>query len=421
MHYVGVDLLPRERSAYDRLTKRLAKVLEKLRYRYGHRLDAMRDSSLSQKLQAILKTDEHPDRAIGDYFRITQERRQVVYDSATRKAAYLDLLRKTINDGKKIIVFHERIKQLADVVAAQEHRPSRSRPEAKAVDQELEDLLDKRSYRPVMYHSGHEKSSWNQWSMDWFRSDIANVMLSVKALIEGVDVPRADLGIVRVSSSSVRQRIQTTGRVLRKAKGKKESDLIVVYVRNTVDERIFKAYDWASELGSSAVALERWRPQSPNEASGYFEKLPLSDLPVVQDYERELPPREVDVSQLSIGDLYPGRYAGRMLHADSSGKPFVRSRWGREQLSNPELIQAGQEIRRLKEGGRFLITSQGNIVTKIHDGSVVFLGTIDPNTLELPGGLGRDKHEDRKKKRKSQEVRRSEKPPTFEELFFEEE
>jgi len=52
--------------------------------------------------------------------------------------------------------------------------------------------------------------------MEWFRDEgHANVMLSVKALIEGVDVPSADVGIIRVSNSSIRQRIQTFGRVLR--------------------------------------------------------------------------------------------------------------------------------------------------------------------------------------------------------------
>ncbi|MFL2974137.1 MAG: helicase-related protein [Candidatus Thalassarchaeaceae archaeon] len=46
-------------------------------------------------------------------------------------------------------------------------------------------------------------------------------MLSVKALAEGVDVPSADVGIIRVSTGSVRQRIQTIGRMLRKSGAEK--------------------------------------------------------------------------------------------------------------------------------------------------------------------------------------------------------
>ena len=45
-----------------------------------------------------------------------------------------------------------------------------------------------------------------------FRSGEVNVLVSVKSLVEGIDVPDADVGVSVASSSSVRQRIQTLGR-----------------------------------------------------------------------------------------------------------------------------------------------------------------------------------------------------------------
>ncbi len=49
-----------------------------------------------------------------------------------------------------------------------------------------------------------------------FRTGDFDVLVSVKSLVEGIDVPDADVGVSVASSSSVRQRIRTLGRVLRR-------------------------------------------------------------------------------------------------------------------------------------------------------------------------------------------------------------
>jgi len=84
----------------------------------------------------------------------------------------------------------------------------------------------------------------------------------VKALIEGVDVPSADVGIIRVSNSSIRQRIQTFGRVLRTGDDpSKQSQLYVLYARDTVDERLFKEYDWDEQLAGAEINHLYWDPE----------------------------------------------------------------------------------------------------------------------------------------------------------------
>jgi len=104
-----------------------------------------------------------------------------------------------------------------------------------------------------MYHSGHQNDEWNNWAIEWFRDGgFANVMLSVQALKEGVDVPSADVGIIRVSSGNVRERIQTLGRILRTGDYPDiPSELYVLYARDTVDERIFEEVDWEAEIGGT--------------------------------------------------------------------------------------------------------------------------------------------------------------------------
>ena len=68
--------------------------------------------------------------------------------------------------------------------------------------------------RPGIYHSKWP-NPWGHWMIDWFRNGHLNVMLSARALAQGFDLG-ADHGLIRTSTSNVRQRIQTIGRMIRK-------------------------------------------------------------------------------------------------------------------------------------------------------------------------------------------------------------
>lgn len=386
--YIAVDLNEVEQRKYDSLNRQLKSVLEKIDERYGNRIDLMKGESLDQKLRIILKTDNYPDAAIGQYFRLVRERRDILYNSESRKGAYYYLLSNAIKNNKKVIVFHEKIEQLEQIVA-----PDISRREAlenksqflTILDNRLQSLLPDPSYRPVMYHSFHEKDFWNMWAIDWFRSDVANVMLSVKALIEGVDVPSADVGIVRVSSSSVRQRIQATGRILRRSKlgDFKKSVMYVIFVQNTVDENIFKKYNWQEELGSSGIEFHHYVPSvNEEELLGIMEPLEVSSLPVKKAYQDNRPPIYVDITGLKIGDPYPGRYIGDEYHVSSEGQPFARKHGGRIYLESELMKKVGAQIKRLKAGGKFVITPQGSVVTTIKNGEIIFLGKADPAEIK---------------------------------------
>ena len=419
VNYIGVELTFEERQTYDNYTKALAKVLEKIRLRYGNRLDLMESVSLDQKLQVILKNDEKPDSAISQYFRLVRERRNVVYDAINRKGAYYNLLEKAIMEGKKTIVFHEKIDQLEEIVSPVERRKyvSSGRGRDKRsdyeqdVDKKLEALLYKNSYRPVMYHSGHEKDVWNRWAMDWFQDGTANTMLSVKALIEGIDVPEADVGIVRVSSSSVRQRIQATGRILRRLKDK-HSEMYVIFVMKTVDENIFNKYDWQKELGSSEIKYYHWIPVEENLTLGKLEEKELGELPRKEKYEDKRPPLEIDVSNLKVGDEYPGRFAGDFYHVTADGRPYKRSQFGRIFINTKEFIKAGQLIREIKGGGKLIVTPQGNMVTMVKGQGPIFLGVINPDLIRVEV---KQKIESITKVKNGK--MKLERPPTFEELF----
>lgn len=393
--YYGVDLTPSERGKYDAYTKKIAKALDRIRQRYGPRLEAMNAPSLDQKLQTILNSDESPDPSIFDYFRFVRERKDLVFGCLNRRWCYLTLIQKHARD--KVIVFHERIDDLQAIVSPMDRRElERSSPDEafiekqgptggldpnKArVNQELEQLFVQPSFRPVMYHSGHYRQAWNQIAMDWFRDGTANVMLSVRALIEGVDVPTASVGIVRTSSSSGRQRIQTTGRILRKAFGKTESVLYVIYVVDSSDERIFKDVGLAEALGSEAIESYHWTP--PNETSGPEGCLTDRSLPTPKVWDEG--PIEVSADDLSIGDSYPGKYAGYEYHVDARGRPYRRTRSGKAFIRSPEVLEAASHLLRLKGGGKFVVSPQGHILTKVKGKGLVYLGTVSSLQFEEP-------------------------------------
>lgn len=78
------------------------------------------------------------------------------------------------------------------------------------------------------------------------------MILNVQTLEEEVDVPSVDVGIIRVLSGNVRDRIQTLGRILRTGHDPdKPSTLYVLYAQDTVDERIFEEADWEAEVGGT--------------------------------------------------------------------------------------------------------------------------------------------------------------------------
>ena len=70
---------------------------------------------------------------------------------------------------------------------------------------------------PVEYHTGMEGD--RDATLDWFRK-FGGVLVSIKCLDEGVDIPAVSHALILASSQNPRQFIQRRGRVLRKAPNK---------------------------------------------------------------------------------------------------------------------------------------------------------------------------------------------------------
>lgn len=94
--------------------------------------------------------------------------------------------------------------------------------------------LEKLQIKSVMYHSKDK----NKDNIEKFRTNEVRILIAVKSLDEGLNVPDANIGIIVAGNSSARQIIQRIGRLLRRKDT--EVKIYQIFVAKTIDERWMK-------------------------------------------------------------------------------------------------------------------------------------------------------------------------------------
>lgn len=341
----AVLLENKEKVRYRKLTKDIENIIKRLKMKYRS-ID--RGGNFSAKLKKL--QSKYPnDKDLFRYFQKTKERKMdLLYRAENRSKITCGMLntvlgRKTtekVNLGLKeedrAIVFHENISEINDLYMS--------------IDSPLVSI----------YHSQFP-SSLNKIGLELYQRGTTRVLLSVKALVEGIDVPSTNLGVIMASSSSRVQRVQSLGRILRKAEGKDETNLVIVYVHNTTDERIYRNTNWDSLVGEGRVKFRQWSEfgelEIENPGVKFLRKMEQKDIVVNED-------------ELVPGGDYPGRYDGQVLSFDSRGKLFTKKENSREYLDIEtnglwKLFRANKPT-----GGSFKINQNGHILvsTKNADG-----------------------------------------------------
>ncbi len=95
---------------------------------------------------------------------------------------------------------------------------------------EVMDALRAKDYAPCEYHTNMSGDA--AASLDWFKR-FGGIMVSIRCLDQGVDIPKISHAIILASSQNPRQFIQRRGRVLRVCPGKYKAviyDAVVVPV-----------------------------------------------------------------------------------------------------------------------------------------------------------------------------------------------
>lgn len=332
-HY-GLPLTPEEQARYDSLSRSISETQSELRPLAPQGRTS--GPGFYQWARGIAgKGDDGSELASKLIIHISR-RKELLQGMSSRAEAVEALLRDefSVNPETRAILFHESIAEVMKLFVR----------------------MQRAGFRAIAEHS-RLPDSVREEGLDLFRSGIAQVIVSARSLIEGFNVPAVDVGIIVASSGSVRQRIQSLGRVLRKHRGRdgeeKTSVVHVLYARDTVDDHIYGKLNWEQTTGVEQNLYYLWDVEGKPELR---EGPPRSPLPGETD---------IDVSELKAGDEYPGMYEGVEYTCDTRGN--IQDPQG-TYASNPGELAA--EIQRVKGGaGRFRITARrGYVLVRVPRG-----------------------------------------------------
>jgi superfamily II DNA or RNA helicase len=325
--HVGLPLGPEESRQHAALSREISDLrvdLEK----------AHRASRSRQSLVAWCQGQAPREESAARFIQLTGRRKRLLYRASSRLHATLAILCSEVDgQGSRAITFHEAIEEVERIF--------------------LEAL---QTGIPAVLEHSQLPAGLRRENIEAFRAGTARVVVSAKSLVEGFNVPAADTGIIVASTSSVRQRIQSLGRLLRRKQDGHTARIYVLYISGTGDEFIYERTPWESIIGATVNRYFLWMPPA---SADWSEGLRETGTPP----RRYLPPSsQVDVSALAAGDAYPGRPEGADLKVDPDGNLRV--------LATNQLVAAPRDLVDHVLGNayrRARCTPAGHLIVRIDD------------------------------------------------------
>lgn len=362
--HVGLSLKPREKLRYDDLSRKITDLRKKLELIY-------RKSGSRQSFIPWIQTQaSRGDLWVGDasqFIGLTGDRKRLLYAAEARRDLTLAILGDTdaSNPNQRSIVFHESISEIECLFI-------------QAIEQDITAVLE---------HSGLP-SKLREQNIEAFRQGVAKSIISAKSLVEGFNVPSADLGIIVASSGSVRQRIQSLGRMLRRKTGERDARIYIFYIQNTTDENIYEKADWEDVIGAERNKYFIW--QAPNQGDNW--KSGLSEQ-IEPPRTYKLPPSKIDGSNLQCGDVYSARPDGEELKVDQERN--LRTIGNEDSLIPAEREMINAVINLNPQYRRARLTLPGHLIVRTDDGGSKeqewrYLGQLNTSTKAAQSESGKE-------------------------------
>ncbi|BCB81204.1 DEAD/DEAH box helicase [Phytohabitans flavus] len=232
VHHHAVELTSEERRRYEHLTRRIDDLVDRLNDLGVPGALARQATGRPGDIGALART----------YVGMVAQRKDLLYRASERARVVTKILSGLARraDTPRALLFHERIDEAVEL----HHR-----------------LTQVGLGFPVGLEHSRLPEADRREALARFAGGSTPVLVSVKSLIEGIDVPDADVGISVASSSSVRQRVQALGRVLRRRFDgvSKNAEMHIVYLHDTVDEAIYAKEDWSDLTGEAVNRYRLWR------------------------------------------------------------------------------------------------------------------------------------------------------------------
>jgi superfamily II DNA or RNA helicase len=196
--------------------------------------------------QAFLDGVIVPFRLINIKFKLTSSE-QKEYNDLTRRIAIL-MSKSDENLQKQLEILLRRRARISwnsplrvpiGAKIALQHRKERIIIFHESITQanEIYQILINRGVRATIYHT-HLSPVLRQQNLRLYKSGYYSCIVCCRALDEGLNVPSTSIGIIASGTSSMRQRIQRLGRVLRQVPGKQDALIYTLYATDAEKNRL---------------------------------------------------------------------------------------------------------------------------------------------------------------------------------------
>jgi superfamily II DNA or RNA helicase len=207
---IAVHLRGDEKRKYEEYSEEIRN-LHRVLVKEFPQLDQVYGEKFFKILGSLIQ--RYNDPILHKYTTLVNLRKAIVHTSRNKMKALAWVIENELTSSTKTLIFHERINS-AD---------------------EIFHYLKEKSFSVVRYHS-QMKLKDKKKALRAYREDKAQILVACTALDEGLDVPATSAGIIVAATSSIRQRIQRIGRILRRAPGKDHSLVYSVFVQGIEDD-----------------------------------------------------------------------------------------------------------------------------------------------------------------------------------------
>lgn len=182
---IEVPLTGSEQEKHDKMTKQIARLMGSTKEEESH-----------GKIETVLRS------------------RARNYQNAIGRIPVTVQIMENLH-GARTIIFHESINAVEKIALK----------------------LKQRNHSVVTYHS-RISPKLRRDNLRLFRKGLVNVLVTCRALDEGLNIPETEVAIISSATSSDRQRIQRLGRVLRPSKGKSSAIVYTLFATEIERRRL---------------------------------------------------------------------------------------------------------------------------------------------------------------------------------------
>ena len=333
--HVALPLRGTEIAKYNNMSREISELHKELTNRFTNSKSQSNLNFIAWCNFLANKSDANASRFMG----LSSDRKRMLYRSAARAEFVQNILNASMTESDRmVILFHETIDEINTLYR-------------RTLNAKL----------PVVLEHSNLSSKLRDENIEAFRVKLARIIISAKSLVEGFNVPSADIGIIAASSSSLRQRIQSLGRMLRKKESGEKALIFVLYMKETTDESIYQKADWEGIIGAGRNWYFEWKPDEAIERSP--DKLDIESLQLVK---MDGPPKKfrpssnsIDSSFLKLGDEYKGATNGIGVRVDKEMN--LRTQ---DEVLIKVATKILTKICELNSGRRATITPSGHLICR---------------------------------------------------------